>query len=294
MRDPERPRWVSSAGAGAEVSCSTRIRGVFLVRESEAFRRSLAAAFRMSLCSGVPAYRCAPTCSDEPCSGVPEFRRSGVPMPYWMVKSREAPTAWMFVGDKESALEKWSGETVGIVNCADQDYDFAPGCDRWWLNLNFRGQLNGRSWWARFEACVKFCLNYWVLGYQVLIHCKQDKHRSGAFCSCLCALLDKATIQEGMQTYFAFRRLGERDQRIVGRMCTTLELQRVLDSYREDDFCAKELRILRTRRPAPKRAPRPKASSLLPPPPPPPSVCTCEPDRSGKLARFICSWLPPP
>ena len=111
---------------------------------------------------------------------------------------------------------------MGIVNCADQDYEFAPGCDRMWLNLNFRGQLNGRSWSRRLAACVKFCVHHWVLGYHVLVHCKQGKHRRGAFCSLLCALLDNATIQEGMQTYFASRGLEQHDQRIVDRICTKL------------------------------------------------------------------------
>ena len=51
----------------------------------------------------------------------------------------------IFVGGCDSAVG-WAAEHLPvIVNCADVDYEWAPTCPRRWLNLNFKGDLNGRT-----------------------------------------------------------------------------------------------------------------------------------------------------
>ena len=77
-----------------------------------------------------------------------------------------------------------------VINASDKGYykwhDF---CVRCWLNLNFHGVLNNVTWLERLCTVVWLALNALALGENVLVHCRQGKHRSGALVMLLLGIM---------------------------------------------------------------------------------------------------------
>ena len=79
-------------------------------------------------------------------------------------------------------------------------------------------------------ACLGFVIEGLHRGESTLLHCKQGKHRSGVFVSCVLALVFKWSLDAAMQFYFNARPLARnRDQWIVNAIAEKLELQDLLD-----------------------------------------------------------------
>jgi protein tyrosine/serine phosphatase len=57
------------------------------------------------------------------------------------------------------------------------------------LDLNFHGVLNGVTWLERLCTVVWLVLNALALGENVLVHCRQGKHRSGVLVMLLLGIL---------------------------------------------------------------------------------------------------------
>ena len=176
----------------------------------------------------------------------------------------------LWVGDQDSALGWASANRARIVNCANINFEFAHDCERRWLNLNFRGELNGRSWQQRVEACVLFVLQgLGEANSNTLLHCKSGRHRSGSFGSLVLALVEGTSFKQAMEKYFEVRQLTQhQDQNIVKTLAHRLDLQSVLESLRSKKVVHSVLvsmiermtyRILKLPPPPPP----------IPPPPPP-------------------------
>ena len=121
---------------------------------------------------------------------VPVFRsRASMPGPWLIWGGRMQCEAAIYVGGCDDALQ-WAARCAhSIVNCANIDYPWAQHCSRRWLNLKYRGSLNGRTWEQRMRSVTEFCLNALVNNEVLLLHCRVGRHRSGAFCSFLLAFI---------------------------------------------------------------------------------------------------------
>ena len=77
-----------------------------------------------------------------------------------------------------------------IINASDKGYyKWTDFCARYWLDLNFHGVLNGVTWLERLCTVVWLVLNALALGENVLVHCRQGKHRSGVLVMLLLGIL---------------------------------------------------------------------------------------------------------
>ena len=65
------------------------------------------------------------------------------------------------------------------------------------MNLNFQGILNGVTWLERLCTTVWLVLSALALGENVLVHCRQGKHRSGVLVMLLLGIL----ASDGRPTY---------------------------------------------------------------------------------------------
>ena len=84
----------------------------------------------------------------------------------------------LLVGNAEHALNPPDGVTF-IVNAANVDYPWPEAIRRFWLNLNYKGTMGGVTWQNRLLSAVQMIIMALSLGGDVLIHCRQGKHRSG-------------------------------------------------------------------------------------------------------------------
>ena len=114
--------------------------------------------------------------------GVLEFWRGcpGVLAMPWLIHG-EPDEGSFYVGTYEDAVGWAADHARSIINCADVDYPWAESCRRRWLNINFRGELNGRSWNQRMRAVLQFLLESLARRECVLLHCYVGRHRSGMF-----------------------------------------------------------------------------------------------------------------
>ena len=77
-----------------------------------------------------------------------------------------------------------------IINAADRgDYGWHEYCVRFWLNLNYKNELDGVTWERRLFVTVWFVLTALALGEDVLVHCRQGRHRSGIVVMLLMSIL---------------------------------------------------------------------------------------------------------
>ena len=111
----------------------------------------------------------------------------------------------LYVGDSTSAVQ-WAGFHVAyIINCADINYAWHPWCPRFWLNVGFRGLQEELNWSERMMVAVKLVMLALMFGQGVLLHCRQGKHPSGAFCVLMLALLWGCSVQEALDRYWSRR-----------------------------------------------------------------------------------------
>ena len=60
---------------------------------------------------------------------------------------------------------------------------------RFGLNLNYKNELDGVTWEQRLFVVVWMALTALALGEDVLVHCRQGRHRSGIVVMLLMAIL---------------------------------------------------------------------------------------------------------
>ena len=77
-----------------------------------------------------------------------------------------------------------------IINAPNRgDYPWHQYCVRSWLNLNYKNEMDGVTWEQRLCVVVWMALTALVLGEDVLVHCRQDRHRSGIVVMLIMAIL---------------------------------------------------------------------------------------------------------
>jgi hypothetical protein len=93
---------------------------------------------------------------------------------------RSVGTLW--VGSCQEAVQ-WAGQHVAyIVNAAHVDFKWHPWCLRFWANINYKGILNHVTHEHRICVVVWLILTALMMGEDVLVHCRQGKHRSSVLC----------------------------------------------------------------------------------------------------------------
>ena len=108
----------------------------------------------------------------------------------------------LYVGDSKSAVQ-WAGQHVAyIINCSHINYDWHPWCPRFWLNLGYRGVFDDLDWHERMMTAVKIVMLALMFGQEVLLHCRQGKHCSGAVCILILALLRECTVEMALEHHF--------------------------------------------------------------------------------------------
>ena len=126
-----------------------------------------------------------------------------------------------------------------VVNAANQDYEARDPSKRFWLNIGFGGyhipesEGSSFSWKRRMARAVELCLAVLVATGTVLVHCRQGKHRSGAFASVVLAVLLDLPLDEAVKMYFQNRPLPlNRDQNIVWKIINNRGIREWLDGFR--------------------------------------------------------------
>ena len=77
-----------------------------------------------------------------------------------------------------------------VINASNRgDYSWQEYCVRFWLNLNYNNELYGVTWEQRLFVVVWMALTALALGVDVLVHCRQGRHRSGIVVMLLMAIL---------------------------------------------------------------------------------------------------------
>jgi hypothetical protein len=77
-----------------------------------------------------------------------------------------------------------------VINAADRGYyEWHEFCVRFWMHLNYKQELDGVTWEDRLSSVLWLALTALVLGENVLIHCRQGKHRSGVLAMLLMSIL---------------------------------------------------------------------------------------------------------
>ena len=77
-----------------------------------------------------------------------------------------------------------------VINAADRGYyEWHEYCVRFWMNLNYKHVLDSVTWEDRLSSVLWLALTALALGENVLIHCRQGKHRSGVLAMLLMSIL---------------------------------------------------------------------------------------------------------
>ena len=104
-----------------------------------------------------------------------------------------AGTLW--IGSCQEAVQ-WAGQHVAyVVNAADVDFKWHPWCLRFWANINFKGVLNHVTHEQRMGV-VWLILTAMMMGEDVLVHCRQGKHRSAVVCLLIMLIIGSAQTEE--------------------------------------------------------------------------------------------------
>jgi hypothetical protein len=104
---------------------------------------------------------------------------------------RSAGTLW--IGSCQEAVQ-WAGQHVAyVVNAADVDFKWHPWCLRFWANINFKGVLNHVTHEQRMGVVVWLILTAMMMGEDVLVHCRQGKHRSAVVCLLIMLIIGSAS-----------------------------------------------------------------------------------------------------
>ena len=96
----------------------------------------------------------------------------------------------LYVGSCGEAVQ-WAGCHVGfVINASDRSYyQWHEYCVRFWMNVNFKDALDGVTWEQRLSSVLWLALTALALGDNVLIHCRQGKHRSGILAMLIMSIL---------------------------------------------------------------------------------------------------------
>ena len=87
-------------------------------------------------------------------------------------------------------------------------------------------------------TAVKLVLAALMFGENVLLHCRQGKHHSGAFCVLMSALLLGSSIEAAVDIYMSKRRdLHGHDRRIVEKLVRKKGLNAFLEKLRRQEWC---------------------------------------------------------
>ena len=87
-------------------------------------------------------------------------------------------------------------------------------------------------------TAVKLVLAGMMFGENVLLHCRQGKHRSGALCVIMLALLLGCSIAAAVDLYMSKRQdLYQRDKRIVEKIARRKGLDELLEKLRRQTWC---------------------------------------------------------
>ena len=175
----------------------------------------------------------------------------------------------LFVGGHEDAVDWAEEHAEAVINCADIDYPHAESCRRRWLNINYRGRLNGRDWNQRMRAVLTFLLECLVREDCVLIHCRVGRHRSGLFAVLALMFVLGLSWDEACDVYFE-KRIGltRHDMSKVRGHRLKQDLLALRAKLQHEGFCDDQLKKLR--RPAgsgvPARSRSPSRSRSRSPP----------------------------
>ena len=108
---------------------------------------------------------------------------------------RSVGTLW--VGSCQEAVQ-WAGQHVAyIVNAAHVDFKWHPWCLRFWANINYKGILNHVTHEHRLFVVVWLILSAMAMGENVLVHCRQGKHRSSVLCLLILLIIGTAYANQG-------------------------------------------------------------------------------------------------
>ena len=88
-------------------------------------------------------------------------------------------------------------EVTFIVNAADQDFPWDESIRRFWMNLNYKGEMDGVTWERRMQSAVRLIIEALAAGGDVLVHCRQGKHRSGILNIIVQTVCSKRTVVAG-------------------------------------------------------------------------------------------------
>lgn len=84
-----------------------------------------------------------------------------------------------------------------VINASNRgDYSWHEFCVRFWLNLNYKNEMDGVTWEQRLFVAVWFALMALALGEDVLVHCRQGCHRSGIVVMLLMSILAVAGSED--------------------------------------------------------------------------------------------------
>ena len=84
-----------------------------------------------------------------------------------------------------------------VINASNRgDYSWHEYCVRFWLNLNYKNELDGVTWEQRLFVVVWMALTALALGEDVLVHCRQGCRRSGIVVMLLMAILAVVGFQD--------------------------------------------------------------------------------------------------
>ena len=88
------------------------------------------------------------------------------------------------------------------------------------------------------STTVKLVLAALVFGESVLLHCRQGKHRSGALCVLILALLRGTGIDAALEFYFAKRSgFRNRDWYIVRSILDRMTYPQLLATLQQQEWC---------------------------------------------------------
>ena len=79
----------------------------------------------------------------------------------------------MLVGNRDDAVDPPAGVAF-IVNAADIDFPWKEDVRRFWVNLNYRGNMGGVAWASRLRSAVLHIIEVLSSGQDVLIHCRGE------------------------------------------------------------------------------------------------------------------------
>ena len=79
-----------------------------------------------------------------------------------------------------------TAEAGCAINCADFVMECTPGVAPYWLNINYRGRLDGARWQGRVIGAMRMVLQTLLRGEDVAVHCAHGPHWKQYVCGVGC------------------------------------------------------------------------------------------------------------